>query len=137
MRMSERTFKHKIHKKVVRSMSRKTSRIVAVALLASSIIVMAMGWLDSDPSLSAHENASSSVSETVSALEEKVSDLERENSRLSNEVARLTEGFANNLTVSNFEEEKLSASESDGEDEPDEEKTESEATETVENTEEK
>lgn len=137
MRMSKRTFEQKIHKRVVSSMSRKTSRIVAVSLLASSIIVMGLGGLDSDQSLSAQENGSSSFAETVSKLEEKVSDLESENSRLQDEVTRLSEGFSNNLAGSDFEDENLTASESDGEDELDEEENESEATETVEGTEEK
>ncbi|GEK89287.1 endolytic transglycosylase MltG [Alkalibacterium putridalgicola] len=88
-------------------MSRKTSQILSVGLLLSSMVVMGL-------EIGSKTQSSEASVETIAELENKIDELEEENNRIKDEHDRLTEGYANSLTLSDvevFEEDDLESTE--------------------------
>lgn len=81
-------------------MSKKTSRILALGLLMSSMVVMGLDVWSKEQFNSAQSTSPDALVENVAELENKIEDLESENVRLSDEVNRLSQGYANTLTIS-------------------------------------
>lgn len=100
-------------------MSRKTSRVLAMGLLTSSIVVMALGVWSPKQLQSTQAQSSNALVDTVTELEEKTVILEQENTRLSEEVDRLSEGYSNNLSLDDFEDEDEPTSKSEEEESED------------------
>lgn len=98
-------------------MSKKTSRILSIGLLVSSMVVMGLEiWSPSFLRTSQTESPESLV-ENITELENKILDLEEENRSISQELDRLTEGYSNRLTLSDVEETDEENDESDADEE--------------------
>ncbi|SFC53264.1 hypothetical protein SAMN04488102_10964 [Alkalibacterium subtropicum] len=84
-------------------MSKKTSRILSLGLLVSSMVVMGLEVWSPGVLTTSQTQSSEVLVDQIAELENKVEELEAENSRIKDEHDRLTEGYANSLTLSDVE----------------------------------
>lgn len=92
-------------------MTRKTSRILALGLLTSSVVVMGLEIWSPVELKDTYAKSSDSLTENVIELEDRIVELESENARLNDEIDRLSEGYTNALSLSDIETSEMSISE--------------------------
>ncbi|MER2063538.1 MAG: hypothetical protein ABS873_02725 [Alkalibacterium sp.] len=85
-------------------MSRKTTQILSLGLLVSSVVVMGIEVWSPQSSGSSSAQSSENLTAQITELENKIEALEEENSQISAEHDRLSEGYANSLTMEELEE---------------------------------
>ncbi|MFO8069520.1 MAG: hypothetical protein R6U02_06055 [Alkalibacterium sp.] len=109
-------------------MSRKTSRILALGILAASMMVMGIDLAAPSQIRTTQAEASDSLIETVSELETRIDELEAENGQLKDGLDRLSEGYSGTLTLSDIEDNQESDSDNgtDGEEDAENKVTEDE-----------